>query len=216
MSGARRRRKGDRLEREIVARHKALGFHGERNPLSGASRFSGSAHDIDLLLHRAARPAAPNSSAGAPARLVVVLKPRGCGRFDVFFNGSRIITNSVQTISNTARVLHRLGYTDDDLLVARHDGADHDAIRGPLGVWRKVRVREDQRGLRYVRWEPLHLRRVRAQKREIVVEGAGDSPHGIRAKNAVPGAASVVRLMSATAAPARPARSRTRTKLFSN
>jgi Holliday junction resolvase len=50
MSGARHRRKGDRIEREIVDRHKALGTHAERYPLSGASRFRGSGHDIDVYL----------------------------------------------------------------------------------------------------------------------------------------------------------------------
>lgn len=42
--GARHRRKGDRCERELVERHKALGVHAERYPLSGASRFRGSGH----------------------------------------------------------------------------------------------------------------------------------------------------------------------------
>ena len=37
MSGARHRRKGDRIEREIVALHVGLGIHSERVPLSGAS-----------------------------------------------------------------------------------------------------------------------------------------------------------------------------------
>jgi Holliday junction resolvase len=50
MSGARHRRKGDRIEREIVDRHKKLGTHAERYPLSGASRFRGSGHDIDLYV----------------------------------------------------------------------------------------------------------------------------------------------------------------------
>jgi Holliday junction resolvase len=50
MSGARHRRKGDRIEREIVDRHKALGTHAERYPLSGASKFRGSGHDIDIYL----------------------------------------------------------------------------------------------------------------------------------------------------------------------
>jgi hypothetical protein len=45
VSGARRRQKGDRIER-----HKAIGVHAERHPLSGASRFRGSGHDIDLYL----------------------------------------------------------------------------------------------------------------------------------------------------------------------
>jgi Holliday junction resolvase len=48
MSGARHRRKGDRCERELVERHKTLGVHAERYPLSGASRFRGSGHDIDI------------------------------------------------------------------------------------------------------------------------------------------------------------------------
>jgi Holliday junction resolvase len=50
MSGARHRRKGDRCEREIVERHCALGIKAERYPLSGASRFRGSGHDVDLYL----------------------------------------------------------------------------------------------------------------------------------------------------------------------
>ena len=50
MSGARHRRKGDRIERELVDRHRALGTHAERSPLSGASRFRGSGHDIDIYL----------------------------------------------------------------------------------------------------------------------------------------------------------------------
>jgi hypothetical protein len=48
--GARHRQKGDRIEREIVRRHIALGIRSERYPLSGASRFRGSGHDIDLYI----------------------------------------------------------------------------------------------------------------------------------------------------------------------
>jgi hypothetical protein len=50
MSGASHRRKGAAHEREIVNRHGALGVHAERYPLSGASRFRGSGHDVDLYL----------------------------------------------------------------------------------------------------------------------------------------------------------------------
>jgi hypothetical protein len=46
--GARHRRKGDRIEREIVDRHRAIGVKAERYPLSGASRFRGSGHDVDV------------------------------------------------------------------------------------------------------------------------------------------------------------------------
>ena len=50
MSGARHRRKGDRIEREIVELHQALGIHAERYPLSGASHFRGSGHDLDVYV----------------------------------------------------------------------------------------------------------------------------------------------------------------------
>jgi hypothetical protein len=46
--GRRSRAKGDRVEREIVCRHAAIGIKAERYPLSGASRFRGSGHDIDI------------------------------------------------------------------------------------------------------------------------------------------------------------------------
>ncbi len=48
MSGALNRRKGDRVERDLVNRHKSIGIHAERYPLSGASHFRGSGHDLDI------------------------------------------------------------------------------------------------------------------------------------------------------------------------
>jgi Holliday junction resolvase len=49
--GARHRQKGDRVEREIVAQHVSIGVKAERYPLSGASRFRGSSHDIDIYAY---------------------------------------------------------------------------------------------------------------------------------------------------------------------
>jgi Holliday junction resolvase len=46
--GRRARAKGDRIEREIVSRHSAIGVKAERYPLSGGSRFRGSGHDVDI------------------------------------------------------------------------------------------------------------------------------------------------------------------------
>jgi hypothetical protein len=46
--GRRSRDKGNRVEWEIVDRHTALGIKAERYPLSGASRFRGSGHDVDV------------------------------------------------------------------------------------------------------------------------------------------------------------------------
>ena len=48
MSGARHRRQGDRIKRELAERNQELGIHAERYPLSGANRFRGSGHDVDL------------------------------------------------------------------------------------------------------------------------------------------------------------------------
>jgi Holliday junction resolvase len=51
MTGGRAsRRKGDEIERELVNLHCELGIRAERYPLSGASRFRGSGHDIDLYV----------------------------------------------------------------------------------------------------------------------------------------------------------------------
>jgi hypothetical protein len=50
MSGARHRRKGSRVERELVNLHEGLCIKSERYPLSGASRFRGSGHDVDIYV----------------------------------------------------------------------------------------------------------------------------------------------------------------------
>jgi hypothetical protein len=46
--GARPRRKGNRIESEVVEAHKKIGIKAERYPLSGASKFRGSGHDVDI------------------------------------------------------------------------------------------------------------------------------------------------------------------------
>ena len=48
MSGARHRRKGSRVERELVQLHKDNGVWAERVPLSGAARYRGGNHDLDI------------------------------------------------------------------------------------------------------------------------------------------------------------------------
>ena len=42
------RDKGQRREREIVAKHKGLNVHAERVPLSGAAHYRGADHDVDV------------------------------------------------------------------------------------------------------------------------------------------------------------------------
>jgi hypothetical protein len=47
---AMQRRKGARVERELVELHKALGIHAERVPLSGAMRYKGNGADLDCYI----------------------------------------------------------------------------------------------------------------------------------------------------------------------
>ena len=42
------RRKGARLEREIVELHRTLGLRAERVPLSGAARYQGNGADVEI------------------------------------------------------------------------------------------------------------------------------------------------------------------------
>ena len=110
----------------------------------------------------------PEPTASPPAllagtALTVVLRARGRSRFDVWFGETQIVKSSAQSICDAARVLHRLGYADDCRMAIRHEGADHHAISGLLGYWRKRRIREDRGMPRYVAWEP-RPRRVEAKK----------------------------------------------------
>jgi Holliday junction resolvase len=50
VSGAKHRRKGDRIERELVELHKVLGIHAERVPHSGAMRYRGHGADVDVYV----------------------------------------------------------------------------------------------------------------------------------------------------------------------
>jgi Holliday junction resolvase len=85
MSGARHRLKGNRCERELVERHKALGIHAERYPLSGASRFRGSGHDVDIYaLGPDAAPFVAESKARKNGVGFVQLE-RWLGEYDVLF-----------------------------------------------------------------------------------------------------------------------------------
>ena len=85
MSGARHRRKGDRIERELVERHKALGIHAERYPLSGASRFRGSGHDLDIYAFgREQAPIVAESKARKNGASFVQLET-WLGEYDVLF-----------------------------------------------------------------------------------------------------------------------------------
>jgi hypothetical protein len=142
---------GPRSERKL----RVAGEHSHSR--SDAGRASSTFASSSSLSKSAA---SANLMAGTA--LSIALTARGQSRFDAFFNGAQIVQATKNPISDAARVLHRMGYSGHLLLLAQHEGAAHYAMRGPLGSWRKVRIRED-RGLRYVAWEP-HPRRVGAKK----------------------------------------------------
>src|ERR1700722_15399057 len=76
--------------------------------------------------------------------------------------------------------------------VARHLGADHDAISGPLSVWCKWRVRKDRDASRFVRWQLFPSRGKRGEEREIVAGGTRGSRHAVGAPSKLPGALATV------------------------
>src|SRR6516164_10192814 len=79
------RDKGGRIEREIVERHQALDLHAERYPLSGASRFRGSGHDVDLYLFGRDEAPAVAEVKGRKNGAGFATLERWLGDFDVLF-----------------------------------------------------------------------------------------------------------------------------------
>jgi hypothetical protein len=124
----------------------------------------------------------------AGTALNVVLTARGRSRFDVSFGETQIVTRSANPISDAARVLRGRGFADDRLLVARHEGAHHNAMSGLIGHWRKVRVREDRGRPRHVAWE-ARPRRVGAKKGRSKFKAVGHKGDGKNASTTTPGAA---------------------------
>ena len=110
-----------------------LGVAGKHShSRSDAGRASPTSHSSPSL----SKPTAPATA------LTPVLTAMGRSRFDGSFGETQIVTKSANPISDAARVLHGRGFADDRLLIARHAGADHHAMSGQLGDWRKVRIRE--------------------------------------------------------------------------
>jgi hypothetical protein len=126
---------------------------------------------------------------GDSVELLIYLEARGQGRFDAFFANSRIATSSTQSICEAARALHNLGYPDELKLVIWHRGANHEAIRGPLGVWRRLRVREDRGGPRFARWQPFPTRPVAVTRGPPRGKAIGHRAGEKDAPTAAPGAA---------------------------
>ena len=157
-----------------------LGDAGERTPTrSDAGRASRSS---------LSQPNPTAGRSGDSVELVIDLEARGQGRFDAFFANSRIVTASTQPICDAARVLHRLGYPDELKLVVWHRRGNYEAIRGPLGVWRGLRVREDRGGPRFARWQPFPSRPVAVIKGRPRGKATGHRTGKKNAPTAAPGA----------------------------
>jgi hypothetical protein len=79
------RDKGARIEREIVDAHKRIGLKAERYPLSGASHFRGSGHDIDIYIFgKDAAPAVSEVKSRGNGKGFTMLE-RWLGDYDVLF-----------------------------------------------------------------------------------------------------------------------------------
>jgi hypothetical protein len=139
-----------------------------------------------LLSKSSSNPTEPKNILTSPAP-TIVLRARGRSRFDFLFGDMQIVTSSARPICDAARVLHRLGHPDDCRLTVWHEGADHPAISGLLGFWRKTRIREDRGMPRYVAWEDLP-RRVGAKKGDRKFEVASHGAGTESASTATPGA----------------------------
>lgn len=96
------------------------------------------------------------------------------GRFSAHLGQMELVTASRQPFCDAARVLYKLAYHDTWIIVARHDGASHELMRGPIGSIRRLTVREDKNGPRFVDWQPFDLRRVEPRYCNPPHDWAGD------------------------------------------
>src|SRR5262245_61368443 len=99
----------------------------------------------------------------------------GRGRFSAQLGQMQLVTASWQPFCDAARVLRGLGYPDDCLMVVRHRGGAHVSMNGLVGRARKLRVREDKNGPRFVEWEPFVSRRADPGTRNLIA-GAQAEP----------------------------------------
>jgi hypothetical protein len=96
-----------------------------------------------------------------PSTLEITIAPIDRrGSFSATLGTSSLVKRSRQPTCDAARVLHRRGYPDDTLLISKNLGSDYESLRGALGEWRRLRVREDRDGPRFAKYEPFATARV--------------------------------------------------------
>lgn len=99
------------------------------------------------------------------------------GHFNVCLGSETIVKSSHQPRCGAARELHRRGFADDALIISRREGSELESMRGPLGVWRRLRVREDKNGPRFASYEPFP--RARVLERKAKTRGPPDEEEGL-------------------------------------
>jgi hypothetical protein len=101
-----------------------------------------------------------------PFTVEIIIHPtRRPDLFAVTLGSQILVKGSRQPRCDAARALHDLGFPDDTLLVSHKEGskAEH-SMRGPLGEWRKLRIREDRNGPRFAKYEPFTSARFSKKK----------------------------------------------------
>jgi hypothetical protein len=83
------------------------------------------------------------------------------GFFSASLNSEILLESSRQPMCDAARALHRRGFSDDILMVSFWEDSKHQSMRGLVGDWRRLRVREDTRtSPRFASYEPFAAARV--------------------------------------------------------
>jgi hypothetical protein len=142
-----------------------------------ATKIADAAHKKpELVIHSSDLPAA----AAVGEVLSATERP---DYFSVTPDSEILVKSSKHPRCDAARVLHRLGFPDDALLVSHKEGSQAEySMRGPLGEWRKSRVREDRNGTSFAKYEPFTSARVsktKAKRSSLPDQGTtaqGDEP----------------------------------------
>ena len=103
-----------------------------------------------------------SEAGGAASEIHITISPTHRPEYFSVALGSKILVKSSrQPRCDAARVLHRLGYPDDALLVSHKEGSNADySMRGPIGEWRRLRIREGRNGPCFANYEPFPRARV--------------------------------------------------------
>ena len=122
--------------------------------------------------------ATSNEQDESPAITVIIIAPTGsAGLFSVALDSTVIVKSSRQPRCDAARVLRALGHPDNTLIISFREGTDEESMRGSLGKWLRLRVREDGTGPRFANFEPFPTRGLSRRQNSQPAEGAPESRH---------------------------------------